>query len=51
VNLDPATPYVVERGDRIAQLVVLAVQAADLQVVEELPPAQRNAGGFGSTGR
>lgn len=51
VNLDPSTAYRVERGDRIAQLVILAVDQAALRVVEELPPAQRNAGGFGSTGR
>lgn len=51
VNLDPSTPYEVHRGDRIAQLVVLAVASAALQVVDELPAAQRNAGGFGSTGR
>lgn len=51
VNLDPEVPYSVERGDRIAQLVILAVGQAALVEVDELPPAQRNAGGFGSTGR
>lgn len=51
VNLDPATPYTVERGDRIAQLVIMAVAAASIEVVEELPEATRNTGGFGSTGR
>lgn len=51
VNLDPVSPYDVRRGDRVAQLVVMAVQAADLRVVDELPAARRNAGGFGSTGR
>lgn len=51
VNLDPSEPYVIERGDRIAQLVVQRVEQADLVVVEELPPAHRGAEGFGSTGR
>ena len=51
VNLDPAVPYSVERGDRIAQLVILAVGQAVLVEVDELPVAKRNAGGFGSTGR
>ncbi len=51
VNLDPSEPYEIERGDRIAQLVVQRVEQADLVVVEELPPAHRGAEGFGSTGR
>jgi dUTP pyrophosphatase len=51
VNLDPAEPYEIRRGDRIAQLVILAVGHAQWREVDELPPAQRNAGGFGSTGR
>ena len=51
VNLDPSEPYVVERGDRIAQLVIMSVASASLEVVDELPDAARNAGGFGSTGR
>ncbi len=44
--------YAVARGDRIAQLVVLAV-ATTLEVieVEELGEAERGNGGFGSTGR
>jgi dUTP pyrophosphatase len=51
VNLDPIDDYVVQKGDRIAQLVVLRVESARFQVVEELPEAQRGEGGFGSTGR
>jgi dUTP pyrophosphatase len=50
VNLDPAQPYEVRRGDRIAQLVILAVEQAELRVVEELPASQRGAGGFGHSG-
>jgi dUTP pyrophosphatase len=51
VNLDPSTDYEVHKGDRIAQLVVLPVPSAHFRTVEELPPAQRGAGGFGSSGR
>jgi dUTP pyrophosphatase len=51
VNLDPAEPYTVRRGDRIAQLVILAVGHVEWREVDELPPATRNTGGFGSTGR
>jgi len=51
VNLDPRDDYEVRPGDRIAQLVVLAVAAVQFRVVENLPEAQRGAGGFGSTGR
>jgi dUTP pyrophosphatase len=51
VNLDPDHEYVVQPGDRIAQLVVLAVGGATFTVVDELPSAERGNGGFGSTGR
>jgi dUTP pyrophosphatase len=51
VNTDPSTEAVIERGERIAQLVVQAVAHCDLQVVDELPDSQRGAGGFGHTGR
>lgn len=51
VNLDPADPIHVERGDKIAQLVVQPVAAAELVEVDDLEPSERGAGGFGSTGR
>jgi dUTP pyrophosphatase len=51
VNLDPTRDYEVQKGDRIAQLVVLPVPSAHFLTVPELPPAQRGAGGFGSSGR
>ena len=38
------------RGERIAQLVVQPVGQAELTEVEALPPSDRGAGGFGSTG-
>ncbi|MFO8014834.1 MAG: dUTP diphosphatase [Phycisphaerae bacterium] len=43
-------PYTVTRGMRIAQLVVAAVQRAEVQVVDDLPETVRGDGGFGSSG-
>jgi len=40
----------VERGDRIAQLVVIPVVDQEFVEVDELPPSARGEGGFGSTG-
>ncbi|MGI8754988.1 MAG: dUTP diphosphatase [Acidimicrobiales bacterium] len=51
VNLDPVEPYTVERGDRIAQLVIQRVEEAELVVVDELVSSTRGVDGFGSTGR
>ena len=50
VNTDPAEAFSVRRGDRIAQLVILAVAGAAFSVVDELPVSQRGEGGFGHTG-
>jgi dUTP pyrophosphatase len=43
-------PFLIERGLRIAQLVVAPVLAAELVLVEELDASQRGSSGFGSTG-
>lgn len=51
VNLDPADPVHVARGDKIAQLVIQPVVVVDLTEVDELEATERGAGGFGSTGR
>ncbi|HEY8546837.1 MAG TPA: dUTP diphosphatase [Acidimicrobiales bacterium] len=51
VNTDPDSDYEVQRGDRIAQLVIQQVEQAKFDVVEELPPSERGTGGFGHTGR
>ncbi len=45
------TEYVVEPGDRIAQLLILPVLRPEVEVVSELSETARGAGGFGSTGR
>jgi dUTP pyrophosphatase len=54
VNTDPETDYEVQRGDRIAQLVIQAVEAAEFAPVgdvADLPAAARGVGGFGHSGR
>jgi dUTP pyrophosphatase len=50
VNLDPSTPVVLRRGDRIAQLVVQRVSRPRFHEVDRLPGSARGDGGFGSTG-
>jgi len=51
VNTDPAEPYQVRRGDRIAQLVIQRVEEVAFTVVDELTPSERGLGGFGHSGR
>jgi len=43
-------PYVVRRGDRIAQLVIAPFSRATWAATDHLPTTQRAGGGFGSTG-
>jgi dUTP pyrophosphatase len=50
VNLGLDT-FAVERGTRIAQLVIQQVARASFEVVAELEESTRGNGGFGSTGR
>jgi len=50
VNLDPSAAFRVERGDRIAQLVIQRVEQVAWQPVESLDDTERGLGGFGSTG-
>lgn len=51
VNTDPDTPYEIVRGDRIAQLVVQAVEHCAFTVVDSLGESERGSGGFGHSGR
>ena len=51
VNLDPTEAFEINRGDRIAQLVVQAVGRVTWEPVEVLPDSERGHGGFGHTGR
>ena len=50
VNLDLEEPVAIARGDRIAQIVVVALPPVAPAWVSELPASQRGEGGFGSTG-
>jgi dUTP pyrophosphatase len=43
-------PFTIQRGDRIAQMVIQQVCRVQLAVVENLPATERNDGGFGHTG-
>ena len=51
VNLATATPFEVARGERIAQLVVQAVEHVRFVEVDELDETARGDRGFGSSGR
>jgi dUTP pyrophosphatase len=51
LNTDPAEVYRVKPGDRIAQLVVVAVAAPEPVEAEALAESARGDGGFGSSGR
>ena len=49
LNTDARETFVAERGERIAQLVVLPVPPVVVREVEELPSSERGARGFGSS--
>jgi dUTP pyrophosphatase len=51
INTDPTEPFEILRGERIAQLVIQAVEHVDFVEVEELGESDRGEGGFGHTGR
>ena len=44
-------PYLVRKGDKISQLVILPCLLPELEVVDSLEDTERGTGGFGSTGR
>lgn len=50
INLDAQEPIHIAAGDRIAQLVIMAVDAPKLIPVAQLDETERGAGGFGSSG-
>lgn len=43
--------YMVEKGEKISQLVILPIITPDLELVDSLEDTERGNGGFGSTGR
>lgn len=49
VNLSN-TPFVIQNGERVAQLIIAKHERAEWIEVEELTETSRGAGGFGSTG-
>ena len=51
INTDPNETYEVNKGERIAQLVIQKVEECNFQDVEELPDSERGETGFGSSGR
>jgi dUTP pyrophosphatase len=56
INLDPFTPIMIRRGDRIAQLLVQRVELVELVEVQSFADAglagtSRGVNGYGSTGR
>ncbi|WP_124061293.1 dUTP diphosphatase [Gordonibacter sp. Marseille-P4307] len=50
LNTDAENEFKVERGDRIAQLTILATPIVTLAPCDELPSSERGVGGFGSSG-
>jgi dUTP pyrophosphatase len=51
LNTDPAETFRIEVGDRIAQLVIAPVAAAEVVEADALTDTTRGGGGFGSSGR
>jgi dUTP diphosphatase len=49
LNTDPDEPFHIRPGDRIAQLVVLAVPQVTVTEADDLPPSERAERGFGSS--
>ena len=41
---------IIEKGERIAQLVILPYATVDMEIVDDLDKTERGTGGFGSTG-
>lgn len=54
INTDPLVPFIITRGDRIAQLVVLPIPLVRWTPVDDvasLGDTERGSGGFGHSGR
>lgn len=48
---DSGKPYLISRGDKVTQLVIIPVLYEPVELVDELEGGERGADGFGSTGR
>ena len=49
INLASKEPIIINKGDKICQMVIQKVEEADLKVVNNLNKTSRGEGGFGST--
>lgn len=50
LNTDHSSPFAVEAGDRIAQLVLVRIETPAVVEADELALSERGTGGFGSSG-
>ncbi len=50
INHDLTESFQINKGDRVAQLVIQKVENAQFKVVNQLPDSARATGGYGSTG-
>lgn len=50
VNLDPHESFSFKKGDRIAQMMIVATPTITLHNIQELPSSDRGTQGFGSSG-
>jgi dUTP pyrophosphatase len=50
INLDKQNKILINKGDKICQLIIQKIENVDLEVVEDLETTDRGEGGFGSTG-
>ena len=50
INHDLTENFQINKGDRVAQLVIQKVENAQFKVVNQLPDSARSTGGYGSTG-
>lgn len=46
-----STPYTIQPGERVAQMVIMPVSMMPIEEVSDLDETERGAGGFGSTGK
>lgn len=51
INLDQKQDFIINKGDKICQLVIQKVEKAEIKTVNQLDNTSRGKGGFGSTGR
>lgn len=45
------TPFVIEPGERIAQMIIVPVEVPEFEIVEAFEASDRGTGGFGHTGK